>query len=186
MSLPFSTSLFSCTWMYSCSSRSDCSAQKAKKSSHPWHFQCWSPRRNELECTNLVHWTEALHCFSSRDAIIIVGSVFEKHFDDESTRDQEKEITLKRWPPGYQSWKLSSALNRFNHARKFLRLPYATSDLTTGYMISTATHRHFVVRQMCLVLGVVLWSVVNTKTNKYSHFRLVQTRLTHNFSLQLT
>ena len=39
-----------------------------------------SLRRNELECTYLVHWTGALHRFSSRDAIIFVGSVLEKHF----------------------------------------------------------------------------------------------------------
>ena len=59
--------------------RSACSAGTAKKSSHPWHFRCWSLRHNELECTDrdLVHWTEALHSFSSRDAIIVVGSVLE-------------------------------------------------------------------------------------------------------------
>ena len=61
--------------------RSGCSAGTAKKSSHPWHFRCWSLRRNELECTDLIHWTEALHRFSSRDAIMDVGSVLEKHFD---------------------------------------------------------------------------------------------------------
>ena len=27
---------------------------RAKRSSHPWHFRCWSPKRNELECTDLV------------------------------------------------------------------------------------------------------------------------------------
>ena len=43
--------------------RSGCSSRKAKKSSHPWHFRCWSLRRNELEWTNLVHWTGALHRF---------------------------------------------------------------------------------------------------------------------------
>ena len=43
--------------------RSDCSAGTAKKGSHPWHFRCWSLRRNELECTDLVHWTGALHVF---------------------------------------------------------------------------------------------------------------------------
>ena len=59
--------------------------------------------RDELESTNLVHWTEAFHRFSSRDAVIVVGSVLEKHFDDDFTPDQEKEITSKRWPPGYQS-----------------------------------------------------------------------------------
>ena len=91
--------------------RSGSSAGKAKKSSHPWHFRCWSLRRNVLECTDLVHWTEALHHFSSRDAIIVVGSVLEKHFDGDFTPDQEKEITFKRWPPGYQSWKLGLALN---------------------------------------------------------------------------
>ena len=91
--------------------RSACSAGTAKKSSHPWHFRRWSLRHNELECTNLVHWTEALHRFSSRDAIIVVGSVLEKHFGSDFTPDQEKEITFKRWPPGYQSWKLGLALN---------------------------------------------------------------------------
>ena len=39
--------------------RSGCGAGKAKKSSHPWHFRCWSLRRNELECTDLAHWTGA-------------------------------------------------------------------------------------------------------------------------------
>ena len=58
---------------------------------------------NLSECTDLVHWTEALHRFSSRDAIIVVSSVLEKHFDGDFTPDQEKEITFKRWPPGYQS-----------------------------------------------------------------------------------
>ena len=91
--------------------RSGCSAGTAKKSSHPWHFRCWSLRRNELECTDLVHWTEALHRFSSRDAIIVVDSLLEKHFDGDFTPDQEKKITFKRWPPGYQSWKLGLALN---------------------------------------------------------------------------
>ena len=91
--------------------RSGCSAGTAKKSSHPWHFRCCSLRRNELECTDLVHWTEALHRFSSRDAIIVVGSVLEKHFDGDFTPDQEKKITFKRWPPGYQSWKFGLALN---------------------------------------------------------------------------
>ena len=69
------TSLFSCTLMHSCRSVSGCSAGTAKRSSHPWHFRCWSPKRNELECTDLVHWTAALNRFSSRDAIIVVGSV---------------------------------------------------------------------------------------------------------------
>ena len=27
--------------------RSGCSAGKAKENTHPWHFRCWSPRRNE-------------------------------------------------------------------------------------------------------------------------------------------
>ena len=35
---------------------------------------------NMHECTNRVHWTEAWHRFSSRDAIIVLGSVLEKHF----------------------------------------------------------------------------------------------------------
>ena len=77
-----------------------CSAGTAKKSSHLWHFRCWSPRRNELECINLVYWREVLYGFSSRDSIFVVGSVLEKHFEGDFTPDQEKEITFKRWPPG--------------------------------------------------------------------------------------
>ena len=110
VSLPFHASLFLCTWI-TVSGRSGCRARKAKKSSHPWHFPCWSLRHNELECTNLVHWTWALHRFWARDAIIVVGSVLEKHFEGDFTPDQEKEITFKRWPPGYQSWKLCLVLN---------------------------------------------------------------------------
>ena len=49
-----------------------------------------------LACTNLVRWTGALYRFSSRDAIIVVGSVLEKHLGGDFTRDQEKEITFKR------------------------------------------------------------------------------------------
>ena len=45
---------------------------------------------NEIECTDLVHWTEALHRFSSRDAIIVVGFVLVKHFDGDFTPDQKK------------------------------------------------------------------------------------------------
>ena len=51
------------------------------------------------------------HCISSRDAIIVVGSVLEKHLDGDITQGQEQEITFKYWPPGYQSWKLILALN---------------------------------------------------------------------------
>ena len=109
-SLPFLTSLFSWTWMYSCRTvRLQRGDSEEKQSS--WHFRCWSLRRNELVSTDLVLWTEALHRFSSRDAIIVVGSVLEKYFDGDFTPDQEKDITFKRWPPGYQSWKLGSALN---------------------------------------------------------------------------
>ena len=108
----FCTSLFrvrGCT----AAGRSGGSAGTAKKSSHPGHFRCWSLRLNELECINLVYWREALYGFSSRDAIIIIvaGFVLEKHFGGDFPADHEKDITFKRWPPGYQSWKLSLALN---------------------------------------------------------------------------
>ena len=59
--------------------------------------------------TNLsasIWFTGERHCmygFSSRDAIIVVGFVLEKHFDSEFSADREKDITFKRWPPGYQS-----------------------------------------------------------------------------------
>ena len=60
------------------------------------------------------------HCtvFLSRDAIIFVGSLLEKHFDGDFTPDQEKEITFKRWPPGCQRWKLALALNGLNTTQK--------------------------------------------------------------------
>ena len=54
MSLPFCTSLFSCTLTHSCRSVRLQRRVRAKTSSHPWHFRCWSPKRNELECTDLV------------------------------------------------------------------------------------------------------------------------------------
>ena len=41
--------------------------------------------------------------FSSRDTIMVVGFVLEKHCDGDFTPDQEKEVTFKRSPPGYQS-----------------------------------------------------------------------------------
>ena len=110
MSLPFRTSLFSWTWKYRCKTVR-LQRGESEESSHPWHFRCWSLRRNELECTDLVHWTGAWHRFLSRDAIIVVGSMLEKHFEGGFNPDQEKEITFKRWPPGYQSWKLGLALN---------------------------------------------------------------------------
>ena len=120
--------------------RSSCSAVTAKKSSHPWHFRCWSLRRNELECTDLVHWTEAWHHFSSRDAIIVVGSVLEKHFDGDFTPDQEKKITSKRWPPGYQSWKLGLALNGLSHV--FLQMAGLADTITTSNFYVTTDSRH--------------------------------------------
>ena len=55
------------------------------------HFQCWSPRRNELESTNLAHWTEVLHRFSSRDAIIVVGSVLGKCFGGDYPRSRKRD-----------------------------------------------------------------------------------------------
>ena len=38
----------------------------------------------------MVHWTEALQRFSSRDAIIVVVSVLEKHFDGDFTKIKKK------------------------------------------------------------------------------------------------
>ena len=70
--------------------RPGCKTGTAKKSSHPWHFRCWSPSRNELEWTNQVHWTEALHRFSSRDPIFVLGSVLERHFDGDFTKMKKK------------------------------------------------------------------------------------------------
>ena len=118
---------------------SGCSWGTAKKSSRPWHFRCWSPSRNNLEtveCTNLVHWTdaltEALHRFSSRDAIIVVGSALEKYFDGVLTQDQEKEITFKHWPPGYQSWKLCLAPNALKYVQfVFFFFFFNAAQLTT-------------------------------------------------------
>ena len=103
MSLPFCTTLLSCTWMYSCRTARLQRGESEEKQSSVTVPVLITEARNELECTDLVHWTEALHHFSSRDAIIVVGSVSGKHFDGDFTPDQEKEITFKRWPPGYQS-----------------------------------------------------------------------------------
>ena len=102
------------TWMYSCRTVRLQRAGTAKKSSHPWHFRCWSLRRNELECTDLLHWTEALHRFSSRDAIIVVGSVLEKHFDGDFTPDQEKKITFQTLSTGVPKLKTWLGTQRVN------------------------------------------------------------------------
>ena len=102
MSQPFCTSLLLCTLMYSCRTvRLQRGESEGKQSSVT--FPVLSLRRNELECTDLAYWTGALHHFLSRDAIIFVGSVLEKHYDGDFSADQEKEITFKRWPPGCQS-----------------------------------------------------------------------------------
>ena len=94
--------------------RSGCSTGTAKKSSHPWHFRCWSPKRNELGSTNLVQCTEALHRFSSRDAIIVVSAGLEKHFDGDFSPENEKEITFKCWPPGVPKLKTLFGTQRVN------------------------------------------------------------------------
>ena len=39
---------------------------------------------------DLVHWTEAFHRSSSRDTIIVVGSVLEKHFDGDLPEIKKK------------------------------------------------------------------------------------------------
>ena len=100
MFLPFCYSLFSCMWLYSSTFvRMQIGDSEEKQSSVTLPVLITEPY-TDLECTNLVHWTEALHRFSSRDAIIVVSSASEKHFDGDFTQDQEKEITFKRWPPG--------------------------------------------------------------------------------------
>ena len=88
---------------------------RAKRSSHPWHFRCWSPKRNELECnrsgsTGQRQNTVFRHVMQLSLLILCLIKI-EKHFDGDFTPDQEKEITFKRWPPGYQTWKLTLALN---------------------------------------------------------------------------
>ena len=129
-----------------------CSVGKAKKSSHLWYFWYWSLRCNELECTstNLVRWTGVLHRFSSRDAIIVVGFVLEKHFVGDFTWDQEKEIIFKRWPAGYQSWKLGLALNGL---RERMRKTLVTT-LQTGQELNE--------NSSSIVNQQVLWKSTNT------------------------
>ena len=50
-----------------------------------------------------MYWREALHGFSSRDEIFVVGFLLQKHFDGDFTSDQGKEITFKRWLPGTEA-----------------------------------------------------------------------------------
>ena len=100
MSLPFCILLFSCP----AAGRSGCSAGTAKRSSHPWHFRCWSPKRNELEC-NLsapIWFTGQRHCTVFRHVmqLSVVGSVLESTLTVILPKNQEKEINFKRWPPG--------------------------------------------------------------------------------------
>ena len=69
--------------------------------------------------TNLSapNWfTGQRHCTVFRHVmqLSLLVLCWKKHFDGDFTPDQEKEITFKRWPPGYQSWKLGLALNGLN------------------------------------------------------------------------
>ena len=50
----FCTSLFSFTIDAQLQVGQAAARGRAKRSSHPWHFRCWSPKRNELEFTDLV------------------------------------------------------------------------------------------------------------------------------------
>ena len=52
-----------------------------------------------------IWFTGRRHCTVFRHVMlyVVVSSALEKHFDGDFTQDQEKEITFKRWPPGYQS-----------------------------------------------------------------------------------
>ena len=101
--------------------RSGCSVGKAKKSSHPWHFRCWSLRRNELECTNLDHWTGALHRFRHVMQLSSLVQCWKSTLTAILPRSIKK-ITFKRWPPGYQSWKLGLALNGLKKFREEVNL----------------------------------------------------------------
>ena len=47
-----------------------------------------------------IWFTGRRHCTVFRH---VIGSALEKHFDGDFTQNKEKEITFKRWPPGYQS-----------------------------------------------------------------------------------
>ena len=103
MSLPFCTSLFSCTLTHSYRSvrlqrggeRREAVIRDASGVGHR--------SVTNLSAPIWFHWTAAKHRISSRDAIIVVDSVLEKHFDVHFTPDQEKEIPFKRWPPGCQT-----------------------------------------------------------------------------------
>ena len=64
-------------------------------------IQCWSAKRDELEHTNQVQWTEALYRFSAHDAFTVVGPVLEKYFEGDFPHTKRK-ITFEHWPPGYQ------------------------------------------------------------------------------------
>ena len=57
--------------------------------------------RGVTNLTASILFTGERYGFSSRDAIFVVGSVLEKHFDGDFTPDHEKEITFK--PSGHQS-----------------------------------------------------------------------------------
>ena len=94
----------------------------------------------------LISFAGQRHCtvFSSRDAIIVVGFVLEKHFGGDFTRDQEKEIPFKRWPPGYQSSKLGLAPNGLSFTIRptlgFISFKLGANELNLGGAVSTNCH----------------------------------------------
>ena len=99
MSLPFCTSLFSCTLTHSC--RSVRLQRGGQQREAVIRDTSGNGHRSVTNLSASIWFTGQRHAytdrFSSRVAIIAVDSMLEKHFDGDFTPDQERQITFKRW-----------------------------------------------------------------------------------------
>ena len=95
--------VFSCTWMCRCRiGRAAVRGQRRKAVIRDISgVDHW--RLTNLSAPIWYNARRQCTVFSSRDTIIVVNAGLEKHFDGDFSPENEKEITFKRWPPGYQS-----------------------------------------------------------------------------------
>ena len=90
--------------------------------------------------------------------------MLKKHFDGDFTPDQEKEITFKRWPPGYQSGKLGLALNGL----KYTEFKVLIGQSTCGNKLSEDKGKLFQTNALKFPLSVFLCTLTDGKKIKRS------------------
>ena len=103
--------------------RSDCSAGKAKKISHPWRFRCWSPRRNELASLSApISFTGQRHCtffvtwWNFRCWFCVRKALWRWFFPRSRKRDHFQ--TLATGVPKLKTWLGTQRVNNWKRQKK--------------------------------------------------------------------